>query len=197
MASAPRPIRMTGAEYLEIERRAEFKSEFFDGVMCPREGSPQAMSGTSYRHTLISRNLQFEIHAQLRGGPCNVVSNDLRVATGKDSYTYPDLIIVCGEPQFLDGQIDTLTSPLALIEILSPSTQAADRGRKFAHYRRIASLRHYILVGQETPTIERYDRQADDAWPRTDVAWPDGILTLPDPALAVPVRDIYLGIFPT
>lgn len=89
-----------------------------------------------------------------------------------------------------------MTNPLVLIEILSPSTEAFDRDAKFAHYRRIPSLRHYILVGQETPSVERYDRQGDDTWPRANLAWPDGILTLPDPAVAVPLRDIYLGVFP-
>lgn len=103
MATAPRPdlIRLTPEEYLAIERRAEFKSECFNGVMYPREGSPHAMSGTSYRHTLISRNLQFEIHSQFKGGPCQIVSNDLRVAIGDNSYAYPDLVIVCGEPRFI------------------------------------------------------------------------------------------------
>ncbi len=196
MASSPRPSRMTGAEYLAIEREAEFKSEFFNGVMYPREGSPHAMAGTSYRHIRISSNLQARIYGHLLGGPCTVGSNDLRVAITDGSYTYPDFIIVCDEPQFIDNQFDTLTNPRVIIEILSPSTQKSDRGAKFAHYRRIASLRHYILVGQESPAVEQYDRQADDSWPRTDLAWPDGILTLPDPAVAVPLREIYLGVFP-
>ena len=197
MASAPRPTRLTPEEYLAIERRAEFKSEFSDGVMSPREGSPRATAGTGYRHGLIMSNLSREIGVQLKGGPCGVISNELRVAIRGSAYTYPDLIIVCGDPQFLDDQFDTLLNPHATIEILSPSTQKADSGVKFARYRQIPSLRHYILVAQETPAVERYDRDADETWPRVDLAWPDGVPTLPDPAVALPLRDAYPGVSPT
>ena len=163
--------------------------------MFPLGESPRGMAGASFRHALIAGNLHAEIHAQLKGGPCRVVMNDLRVALGSDSFAYPDLVVFGGKPQFLGGEFDTLTNPLAILEVLSPSTEYRDRGSKFAHYRRLPSLLHYVLVGQETPTIERCDRQPDDSWLLTDLTWPEGILNLANPPLAVSLRDIYANSF--
>ena len=194
MASTARQARLSPEEYLALERQADSKSEYYDGQMFPRGESPQAMANASYRHGLIVGNLQAEIHEQLKGGPYRVVVNDLRVAVGDNVFTYPDLVIVCGEPQFLDGEFDTLTNPHTIVEVLSPTTESWDRVGKFAQYRRLASLQHYVLVGQSSPLAERYDRQPDDPWLMTDFPWPTGTLILPSLQVAVPLRDVYLNV---
>ncbi len=188
MASVPRPS-LTQEQYLAIERAAEFKSEFYDGVM-------YAMSGASYEHSLINANLLINLGNQLRGGPCRALVNDLRTSLTQGNYAYPDLVVVCGKPQFIDDQFDTITNPRAIIEVLSPSTQKWDRGGKFAHYQRIATLQHYVLVGQDAPAVELRDRQADGSWLITQLAWPDGMLTLDSIGATVPLREVYLDVFP-
>ena len=196
MASAPHEVRMTPAEYLAVERRAATKSEFYDGVMYPMGESPRGMAGASLRHGQIARNLLAALHAQFGNGPCQVFMSDLRVALGDGGFVYPDLVVVCGEPQLLDGEFDTLLNPTAIIEVLSPTTEGWDRDGKFAHYRRLPTLRHYVLVGQADPAIERHDRQPDDSWLRTEMPWPDGALALPATGAAVPLRAIYARVFP-
>ncbi len=189
MSTPARKARLTPEEYLAIERAAEFKSEFYDGQM-------DAMSGASYEHSLINANLLANLGNQLRGGPCRALVNDLRTALTQGNYAYPDLVVVCGKPQFIDDQFDTVTNPSVIIEVLSPSTQKWDRGGKFAHYQRIATLQHYVLIGQDAPTVERRDRQTDGSWLATEIAWRDGVLTLDSIGAAVPLREVYLDVFP-
>src|SRR5438094_499662 len=129
-------------EYLAQERRAEFRSEYLRGEVF-------AMAGASYEHTRIKDNFSREIGNQLKGGPCFVLTSDMRVkvnATGL--YTYPDAVIVCEQGRFEDANVDTLLNPRVIVEILSDSTEAYDRGGKFGHYRQIASLQEYVLVAQ-------------------------------------------------
>ena len=114
------------------------------------------MTGASRQHNLITVNIARELSAQLKKRPCEAYMNDMRVkAAEARSYHYPDIVVVCGIPQFEDAQVDTLLNPTLLIEVLSPSTEAYDRGGTFAHYRKIASLREFLLVTQEQPGIER------------------------------------------
>jgi Uma2 family endonuclease len=134
---------LTPEQYLEIERKAEYKSEYFNGEMF-------AMSGARRKHNLIQTNLLSELGAQLRGRPCEAYPSDMRVrvsATGL--YTYPDAVVVCGEPLFLDDREDTLLNPTLIVEVLSPSTEAYDRGQKFEHYQKIDSLRYYLLISSD------------------------------------------------
>ena len=141
--SAAQKTLLTPAEYLARERAAEFRSEFYRGEMF-------AMSGASWAHSVIKDNLAWETRNQLQGGPCRVVTSDLRVkvsATGL--YTYPDLLIVCGEPEFEDEVFDTLLNPRVIVEILSDSTEKYDRGTKFTQYRQLSSLQEYVLVAQD------------------------------------------------
>jgi Uma2 family endonuclease len=149
---------LTPEEYLEIERKAEFKSEYCDGKMF-------AMAGAGEDHNLLVVNLIVGLHDQLQSRPCRVYPSDMRVrvrATGL--YTYPDVVVVCGAPQFLDEQRDTLLNPTLLIEVLSPSTEAYDRGRKFEYYRLIESLHEYLLVASDRVHAELYTRQPDGRW---------------------------------
>ena len=134
---------LTPEQYLEIERAAEVKSEYFNGEMF-------AMSGARRKHNLIQTNILSELRQQLRGRQCETYPSDMRVrvsATGL--YTYPDVVVVCGEPIFLDDREDTLLNPTLLVEVLSPSTEKYDRGQKLEHYQTIESLRHYLLVASD------------------------------------------------
>jgi len=145
----------TAEEYLTLERSASSKSEFHDGQI-------YAMTGASRKHNLITVNIAGELRNQLKKRPCEAYGSDMRVkVTEARSYHYPDIVVACGTPEFEDAHVDTLLNPTLLIEVLSPSTEAYDRGGKFAHYRKIPTLREYLLVAQDQPSIERYVRQGD------------------------------------
>jgi Uma2 family endonuclease len=150
--------RYTVEEYLERERKAEYKSEYLDGQI-------YAMAGASLSHSSIVAHLASEIIPQLRGTPCQVFSNDTKIRTSHTGlYAYPDLSIVCGEPEFHDEQKDVLINPKVIFEVLSPSTEAFDRGGKFFRYQNIESFTDYDLVAQDEARVEHLIRQADGAW---------------------------------
>src|SRR5262245_5122353 len=133
MASAALKTRYTPEQYLALERKADFRSEFCNGFIT-------AMAGASREHNLPAGNLHAEIRSQLKGRPCETYVNDLRVLVSRTGlYTYPDVVAVCGEAQFLDDEVDTLLNPTVIVEVLSPSTESYDRGRKFGHYRQLPS----------------------------------------------------------
>lgn len=150
--------RITAGEYLARERKAEFKSEFFDGEVF-------AMAGGSPTHSLIAANFVREAGNLLNGTPCVVYNSDLRIkiqATGL--YTYPDASIVCGDLEFDDEQRDTVTNPTVIVEVLSDSTEKYDRGRKSSHYRQVPSVREIILISQDEAHVERFVRQPEGGW---------------------------------
>ena len=156
MSALPKPF-LTPEEYLEIERKAEFKSEYYQGEMF-------AMSGASLKHNRISSNVNFAFGSRFRDKPCEVFTSDMRVKVQEDGlYTYPD-VVVCDRPELEDKQVDTLLNPLLILEILSPSTEAYDRGKKFEMYQGLDSLQHYLLVAQDRPFVMHYRRQADNDW---------------------------------
>ena len=189
MPASARKTFLTPEQYLAIERAADFKSEYYDGQM-------HAMSGASYRQNQIATNLLINLGNQLRGSPCRPLGSDLRVSFGRgDEYTYPDVVVVCGAPRFIDGVPDTVANPRVIIEVLSTTTEDYDRSGKFAKYQRIASLRQYVLIRQDSPAIERYDRQPDDTWLVTEIVWPEGVLALDSIAASVSLREIYLDVF--
>jgi Uma2 family endonuclease len=145
-------------EYLTLERKAEYKSEYLHGEIF-------AMSGASREHNLITGNIAAELNQQLRGKPCEVYASDMRVkvkATGL--YTYPDISVVCDEPSFEDGHVDTLLNPTLLVEVLSPSTERYDRIAKTSYYRTLDSLKEHLLVSQNEIRLEQYVKQADGTW---------------------------------
>jgi Uma2 family endonuclease len=155
---------LTPEQYLEIERKAEFKSEYYNGEMF-------AMAGAAPPHNLISSNVTREISQQLRPRPCLVYSNDQRLLVAPTGlYAYPDLAVVCGEPRYLDGDLDTLLNPILIVEVLSPTTEAYDRGRKFGHYRTIESLSAYLMVASELIGAELFTKQPDNLWKLTTEA---------------------------
>jgi Uma2 family endonuclease len=157
MSTQPKTF-LTPEQYLEIERAAESRSEYYNGEMF-------AMAGTSFRHARIIRNVMFELTQKLRGGKCEAVSSEVRLRVSpKGLYTYPDVMVVCGGPQFVDKVLDTVTNPIVIVEILSPTTEAYDRGPKFESYRTLESLRDYIMIAQDRVHVEHYMRQADGTW---------------------------------
>jgi Uma2 family endonuclease len=184
MSTQAKPY-ITPEQYLEIERAAEFKSEYFQGEMF-------AMSGAKWAHNVLAGNLMRELGQQLRSRPCAVVPSDMRVRVSQsDLYTYPDVVVVCGEPQFLDNRTDTLLNPTVLIEVLSPSTEAYDRGRKFEMYRTIESLSEYLLVSSDRAQAELFTRQADGRWLLTAAGGMDESLELQSVGCRIALRDLY------
>ncbi len=157
MSAIPVPL-LTREQYLRQERRAEFRSEYHRGRVV-------AMAGTSRNHSRIVSNISISLGVQLRGRPCNNYSSDLRVSVrGGERYLYPDVVVTCGEEQFEDAELDILVNPLVVIEVLSPSTEAYDRGAKFLYYQSIPSLREYVLVSQTVRRFEVYRKQPDGSW---------------------------------
>ncbi len=157
MSTQPKTF-VTAQDYLEIERKAERKSEYFAGGMF-------AMARGKEAHNLLVINMAGELRDQLRRRPCRVYANDMRVRVSPGGlYTYPDVISVCGTPQFLDEERDTLLNPRLVVEVLSPSTEGYDRGRKFELYRSLESLREYVLVASDRVRVDVHSRQSDGRW---------------------------------
>ncbi len=187
MAAQPTP-RLSPAEYLEIERAALSRHEYFDGQMF-------AMAGGSYRQSLIIFNLASELRNALKDKPCGVAGQDLRTSVSADGlYTYPDVLVVCGEPRFVDDQPDTITNPTLIIEVLSPSTEAYDRGLKFAQYRKIESLREYVLVSQAEALVEVFRRRANGEWSYSEAAGLDSVCRLESVECAVALAEVYAKV---
>ncbi len=149
--------KWTVEEYLAFERTSEEKHEYYAGEIFD-------MSGASRRHNLIVMNTGTTLNSQLAQRPCEVYPSDMRVKVNKIKYTYPDVTVVCGEPQFEDGEFDTLLNPTIIVEVLSPSTEDYDRGKKFKHYMAIPSLQEYILIAQDEARIDHCTRQGDGDW---------------------------------
>ena len=187
MASAAVIPRITPRQYLALERKADFKSEYHDGFII-------AMAGTSREHSLIAGNLHGDIWSQLKKRPCEVHVNDLRVRVSPTGlYTYPDVVAVCGEAEFEDDEVDTLLNPTMIAEVLSPSTESYDRGDKFAHYRQLSSLREYVLIAQDKVLVEHYTRQGND-WLLTELRGLDDTLQLASIQCEVSLREIYAKV---
>jgi len=183
MASLSTP-RLTEEQYLQIERLAETKSEFHDGQMF-------AMSGGSLNHSLIAGDMIALLRSQKPEG-CRVFTSDLRIkvaATGL--FTYPDCGIFCGEPQFAADRQDVILNPLLIVEILSPSTEAYDRGKKFESYRSIPSFREYLLVHQDSRHVEHYSRQDDGSWLLREHVGAGASVTINRLGVRIPLADLY------
>jgi Uma2 family endonuclease len=176
----------TPEEYLALERHAEFKSEYIDGRIV-------AMTGARRPHVLIVGNFTRELGARLLDGPCEVYPADMKVkieASGR--YMYPDLSVAC-DPRFEDDETDVLLNPLLIVEVLSDSTESYDRGEKFFHYRRIESLREYVLVSQKACLVERYVREGD-FWRSSTVDDPEAALVLTSLDIEIPLARIYAKV---
>ena len=184
MSSTAAQTYWTPEEYLAWERKADIKHEYLRGEII-------AMSGASRAHSLIVTNISGELYIQLKGGTCEVHTNDMRVRTSPEtSYFYPDVVVVCDKPRFEDNTFDTLLNPMVLVEVLSPSTQAYDRGEKFKHYQQLTSLQEYILVSQDEVGVERYRRQGAE-WQPTEFRSLEDVLSLISIDCELSLEDIY------
>ena len=181
-------ILLTPEEYLASERKSEAKSEYFGGEVF-------AMVGASKRHNLIAANLIRILGNQLLDRPCNVYPSDMRVkinATGK--YTYPDIVVACDEERFDDEEKDTLLNPVVIIEVLSESTEAYDRGKKFEHYQRLESLTDYLLVAQDPYRVEQYVRQEGREWRYSEYHNAEDVVKVNSIGCALALKDVYAKV---
>ncbi len=176
--------RFSETEYLQQERLTEAKHEYLDGGI-------RAMSGASARHNMITGNIFAYLRQMLRGTACRPFASDMRLKVNASGlYTYPDILVVCDKPEFTGDQPDTLTNPTVILEVLSKSTEAYDRGKKFAHYRRLPSLRSYLLVSQEELRIERFTGSEWRLLERGDRA----SLEIPELSLKLSLDEVYEGL---
>ncbi|MCC7018501.1 MAG: Uma2 family endonuclease [Ardenticatenales bacterium] len=177
---------LTPEEYLAEEALAEFKHEYMDGVVV-------AMSGGSRYHSCVIMDLGSMVNGQLRGSDCQPFESNLRVRTDANHFVYPDVTVVCGETQFSDDGYDNLLNPTVIFEVLSPSTEAHDRGAKWFRYRQMPSLQQYVLVSQDRPQIEVFTRNGD-VWTYIDVQGLDASLQLDAIGVTLALGDVYARV---
>ncbi|MBX9691052.1 MAG: Uma2 family endonuclease [Cyanobacteria bacterium] len=182
-------------QYLALERSSEERHEFLDGQI-------YAMAGESDEHADITVNLVAGLANQLKGTPCRVRTKDTKVrsgpapkphqATTSGLYCYPDLVVICGEPQYHDEHRDVILNPTVILEVLSPSTEAFDRGEKFSRYQMWnPSLKDYLLISQDQPKIEHYARHSDDSWRYTLVQGLHNIIVIPSINCTLQLSDVF------
>jgi Uma2 family endonuclease len=193
MAVPQEKLLYTVEQYLEMERAAEERHEYIDGYV-------YKMSGESLEHSRINVNLMIILGSQLRGKPCEALSPNMKVRSGlfikeqktrKGTFSYPDVSVVCGEPQFHDKYRDVLINPTVIIEILSPATEVFDRDEKFRRYQtNIETFQDYVLVSQTLPLIQMYSRHPD-GWLYRQAAGLDSAIYLPSIECYLPLREVY------
>lgn len=184
MSAIPK-TKLTPEEYLEFERKSEERHEYFNGEIL-------AMSGAKRNHNKITTNLGGLAWQHLKGKDCESYSNDMRVFVPKTGfYTYPDLVVVCGEPKFQDDVFNTLLNPVLLIEVLSDTTESYDRGKKFQHYRSIESLQEYVLVSQDEARIEKYIKQGDGFWVLSEAVGLNSEIEFSSIECRVALKEVY------
>lgn len=185
--SLPRTLsHFSPEEYLSFERGTDARHEYLDGHV-------YAMAGESIEHSRICVNVAGELRARLKGKPCEVLSPNMKVVTSPSGlFSYPDVVVICGEPRFYDERRDILTNPTVVFEVLSPSTEAYDRGEKFLRYRtQIETLREYVLVSQHRPLVEHYVRQPDGSWSYSSAGDLPKAIDLPSIDCRLPLSEIY------
>jgi Uma2 family endonuclease len=193
--SMPEPPRkFTVEEYLALERAAEERHEYFDGEII-------AMAGERLPHGIISTNIIGILGIQLKGTPCFAVAKDTKVRSGlgiaskrntKGMFSYPDILVVCGEPQFFDDDTDIITNPTAIFEVLSNSTELFDRGEKFQRYRAWnATLKDNVLVSQTKPHVEHFHRKPHGGWDMQEAIGLEAAIVIPSISCTLKLADIY------
>ncbi len=178
--------RYTFTDYLSAERQENhIRHEYVDGQVFD-------MVGASFDHNTIVANLSSELLIQMKDRPCHVLTNDMKVLIATvDACKYPDVIALCGEPEFFDDRRDVLLNPTLVVEVLSPSTEAYDRGEKFALYRRLPSLHEYLLVSQDRYRLELYVRQADNNWLLTEFSKFEDEVALQSIDCRISLKNVY------
>ena len=178
---------LTAEQYLEIDRNAEIKSEFYKGAMV-------SMAGARFAHNRLVWNVIALLGRDLRP-PCQGCPSDMRVRVSDTGlYAYPDAVVVCGEPQFVDHRQDILLNPKLIVEVLSPSTEAYDRGEKFELYGSISSLSEYVLIASERMHVDLYARQSGDRWLRTSAGQLEESLALNSIGCPLPLAELYKDV---
>jgi Uma2 family endonuclease len=179
---------ITAEEYLARERAAENKSEYYDGEIF-------AMAGAREPHNLVSGNIFAKLHTQLEHRPCRAYTNDMRLKVSPSGlYTYPDVMVVCGEAQFDDEEFDTLLNPTLIVEVLSQSTEGRDRGAKFEHYSKLSSLQEYLLVAQDRLRLELFTKESKGRWILAVFENPEDVVKLASIDCVLALKDIYTKV---
>jgi Uma2 family endonuclease len=175
-------------EYLAFERNALDRHEYYKGEIF-------AMGGASFKHNLIESNLRLALGIFLKDKDCNEFGSNLRIHIPSNTlYTYPDIIVLFDEPEFIDEEFDTITNPSVIIEILSPSTANYDRGAKFDLYRGINSLQEYLLIDSTVIHVLLYVKNADNTWTLSDTKDINQTITIPSINFTITLADIYNGV---
>jgi Uma2 family endonuclease len=188
MSAVPALKLISIEDYLSLEESADEKHEYYRGEIV-------AMAGGTIAHNQIVSNTVSEINFFLRDKNCQVFPSDLKVHNEANTlFTYPDISIVCGEPQKWQDRNDTITNPVVIIEVLSESTQLYDRGLKFKLYRSIPSLKEYLLLSSLEYLVEHYTKQAEDAWNFRELSNPDDRLTIESIDFSCPIKELYRNV---
>jgi Uma2 family endonuclease len=183
MASLP-TAPLSEEQYLRMERQAETKSEFHDGQMF-------AMVGGTPNHALLANTIGALLHRQVPPG-CRTFNADLRIKVASAGlYTYADCTVICGEPLYATDQQDVVVNPLLIVEVLSPSSEGYDRGKKFELYRTMESFQEYLIVHQDRRRVEHHSRQADGSWVLREYAGTDAIVSIPRLEIRIPLAELY------
>ena len=189
MVALPKPPYIPIESYFEREDAAVCKSEYFDGEVVAMAG------GASPAHICITTNLTRLIGNQLEGKPCEPFDSDMRVRVPEcNAVFYPDLTVTCETPRFADTRLATLLNPTLIFEVLSPSTDRADRGIKFDCYRTLDPLNAYVLVYQDEPRLDLYTRQPDGAWQYETTKGPQATLRIESVACELRLADLYARV---
>jgi Uma2 family endonuclease len=177
--------KYTVAEYLEMEKAAEYRSEYFEGEIF-------AMSGGTLEHDRVAGDLQRILGNQLLDGPCECLTSNMKIRIqGSSAYYYPDLSVVCGEPILEDKDKHVVTNPMLIIEVLSESTESFDRGKKFHRYKQISSFIEYVLIAQSEPQIDVFRKMPDGLWVNESYEGLDDTMHLKSLGIQVKLADIY------
>ena len=183
--SAQPQSHVTPEAYLAFERDSDTRHEYYAGIIV-------AMAGGTARHNRIAGSAYVSLYNQLRGRDCNVYPSDMRVkAMYTNMYSYPDVTVTCGDEQFEDSREDSLLNPVVIIEVLSPSTEKVDRGKKFQSYRTIPSLREYILIAQDEYHIERFVRYGENTWLLSEAIGQDTFIELSAIQCVLRLEEVY------
>ena len=181
----PKKKRVTSEEYFSLEESAEYKSEYYQGEIF-------AMTGASFNHNIIAMNVVSILHGSFHDSNCFVLAGDMRIQADKAKYyMYPDLSVVCGDIEFVDGRDDTIANPIVIFEILSDSTKDYDRGSKFTAYRNIHSLNDYILIDQYAYHVECFLKNEADRWSLDEFKSLDDTFTINSIDIELSLNTIY------
>ena len=185
MAHPAKKQPLSVAEFLAMEEISDIKHEYYKGEIF-------AFAGASINHNRVIRNLTNQLSAALEARNCELFSNDLRIWVEQvDLFTYPDILVICGKPDFFTNRTDTVTNPVLIIEVLSDSTKNYDRGEKFEFYRSIPSLKDYILVDQYKIHLEHFSKISKNKWSLTEYFKKSDALAIPDININILLEDIY------